>query len=296
LCAIIITVIIALAPFVLLLKNNISAIAGQGFWIPKPDFSSLFNTLVSFTGTGSTRYALFAVFVILAIAGIVFFIRDRHQLTTEKAIKPVINPVRRTQSGSAEIITMMLLWLFLPLLIPFIESQFMTPIYLTRYAIGAAPALLLLTAMGLERITWNWIVYPVLILIVILSAVDLHQYYHEDVKEQWREAVQLVESGAEPADVIAVYEGYCLSPFDYYYKGNLPQTGIHTLENAQQFVQSVNNTVSKTHGKVWLILSNNSNQTVTQYLVQAFGKDSLEFAQKYLGVIVCRFKIAGAAD
>jgi mannosyltransferase len=294
--ATIITLIVALVPFVLLLKDKMSSIASQGFWIPKPDFGTLFNTLVSFAGTGSTRYVLFAVFVILAIAGITLTIHNRHRLTTEQTGKPGKNEEERTQFGPAELITILVLWLFVPLLIPFIESQFMTPIYLTRYAIGAAPALIFLTAMGLARITWNWIVYPVLILIVILSAVDLHQYYHEDVKEQWREAVQLLESNAEPTDVIGVYEGYCLSPFDYYYKENLPQTGIHTLEEAQKFVQTANETVSKTPGKVWLILSNNRNQTITQYLVEAFGKDSLEFAQKYLGVIVCRFKIAGSAD
>jgi len=285
----ILALIIALIPFVLLLKHKITVIAGTGFWIPKPDFSTLLDTLVIFSSFGSTRYVVFIIFILLAISGIFIIKQSGRKLARGQLKKHKDKLEQQTQLGSSETIAMLILWLFTPILIPFIESQFMTPIYQSKYAVGAFPAFSILVANGLSRIKWRWGFYSILILIVILSSIGLQTYYKYPVKEQWREVAQLIDSNSKSDDIILVSEGYYLSPFNYYYKGNLREVGINNLEDAQQFVRSENEIASDKQTRFWLVLAYNKRQ-ILNYFVNTYGKDSVEIAQIYGGKItVVRF-------
>jgi len=42
----------------------------------------------------------------------------------------------------------------------------------------------------------------VVILILVLAGMGLHDYYRYDVKEQWREAAELISSEAKASDII----------------------------------------------------------------------------------------------
>jgi mannosyltransferase len=290
--------VIALIPFVLLLKNRISSIAGNGFWLPRPDLLTLVDTLRDFCATGPARYVVLALVLLLAIAGM---FNARRAETNNTAIprkgrsrKLPDNPVPQRQQELPGINVLLLLWLFLPILIPFIESQFMTPVYRARYAIGAYPALCLLAANGLNKIKWPWVFYPVLILLVVLSSLGLHTYYQENIKEQWREVAGLIESKAKSEDVIVVCDGYFQSALDYYYRGNSRETGIAGLEDAQKFISSESDNLIKNKSQLWLILVSNKEQILNRF-IKAYGEDSIKLARKYTGIAILQFDIAGPA-
>lgn len=79
-----------------------------------------------------------------------------------------------------EEILLLLIWFSFPIVVPFIISRFFTPIYITRYTIGASPALYLLVAKGISTFTKKKAIYLVLMLIVVLSLPGLQYYYAHD--------------------------------------------------------------------------------------------------------------------
>jgi mannosyltransferase len=277
--------IIALIPLGLLLKNNIRSLASNGFWIPEPGIGSLLNNLALFSGIGSVKNVLFVIFVMLAILGFFTLKRVESQYSQQKSKKRRDIQVWQIQPDSPEITVLLLLWLFIPILIPFVESRLMTPIYQAKYAIGAFPALCLLVAKGLSNIKWQWIFYILLIVIVVLSSIGLGQYYKYDVKEQWREVVQLVDSKSKQGDVIVFCEEYYNTPFDYYYQGDLQQTGFNNLEGARKFVDSEGKIITGKSGRIWLLLAYNKTPII-DYFVNTYGQSSVTLAERYTGITV----------
>jgi mannosyltransferase len=287
--------VIALIPFVLLLKNRISNIYGDGFWLPRPGLMTLVNTPAGFFGTGSLRYVNLALIILLAILGFFTIKTVQNKFTRTKGEKYRNNPVRQIHPESRETIVLLLLWAGISILVPFIESQFMTPVYQAKYAIGAFPAFCLLAANGLNNIKWQWVFYPVLILIVVLSSLGLRDYYRYDIKEQWREVARMIDSKAQSEDIIVVCEGYYATPLNYYYKGNLQEKGINNLEEAQKFVSSETDNMSKNQSKLWLVLVDNKGQ-ILDYFLKSYGKDSVKLAKRYVSITVLQFDIAVSAQ
>ncbi len=284
----------ALIPFVLLLKGRMSSIASNGFWIPRPNFSSLRETFINFSAAGPARYAVCALFILLAILGFLAVRRVTGKAGRGKTQRYRSNKEWQAGLESPQTTVLLLLWLFLPVLIPFIESQLMTPIFQTKYAIGAFPALCLLVANGLNNIKWSWVFYPVLVLIVVLSSLGLQSYYRNDVKEQWREVAQLIGSDSRPEDVIVFCAGYYQSPFNYYYRGNVREVGIISLEDAQKFVSAETDGLAKNKGRVWLVLAYGKAQ-IRDYFIGSYGKTAVDLGRAFIGITVYRFKVDGLA-
>jgi mannosyltransferase len=287
-------IVLSLIPFFWLLKHNISSIVGNGFWLPRPGFSHIRENFTNFSGTGSTRYVILVLFILLAILGIWAVRQVEVKFSQGKAKKQRGNPVWQTRLESPQTITLLLLWLCVPVLIPFIESQVMTPIYQAKYTIGAFPAFCLLIANGLNNIRWRWVFYAVLVLIVVLSSIGLSTYYRYDVKEQWREAASLVDSNAQPGDVIVICEGYYRSAFDYYYRGNLREEGILNLEDARKFISAETGNIADKQGSVWLVVAYN-HDPIVNYFVDYYGRKSMEMGRGFVGVTVFRFHLTGTA-
>jgi mannosyltransferase len=284
--------VLVLIPSIWLLRDRISSIAGNGFWLPRPGFSHIRDNFVNFSGTGSTRYVVLVLFVLLAVLGFWAVRQAEEKFSQGKTKKHQGNPVWQTRLESPQTIVLLLLWLCVPILIPFIESQVMTPVYQAKYTLGAYPAFCLLIANGLNNIRWRWVFYPVLVLIVVLSSIGLSTYYRYDVKEQWREAAQLVDSRAQSGDVIVICEGYYRSAFDYYYRGNLREEGIFNLEDARKFVSAETENIAGKQGSVWLIVAYN-HDPIVNYFVDYYGRKAMELGRGYMGVTVFRFNLAG---
>lgn len=149
-------------------------------------------------------------------------------------------------------VLMLLLWLSFPIVIPFIISQVTTPIYLIRYTIGALPAFYLLVARGVSTLDTKRVLYPVLIVTVILSGLGLHCYYVYDVKEQWREAAKFVEINSRKGDIIFNYQDWEHTPFDYYYKGDLPEFRIPWAADVQEVATLVDEVIGQ-KDRLWFI-------------------------------------------
>jgi uncharacterized membrane protein len=121
-------------------------------------------------------------------------------------------------------------WLVCPILLPFIISKTIIPIYKDYYTISAAPAVYLLLALGIFNARK---VVPVMIslgVLVILIAPSLGHYYLTDMNEQWKEAAMYVEKNSGPNEVIVFAPneniGIQQRAFNWYYQGTLQGCGL----------------------------------------------------------------------
>ena len=190
---------------------------------------------------------------------------------------------------------LLLIWLSISILMPFIVSKFMTPIYLSKYMIGALPALYLLVAKGMGNLNRKWLFYPVLIFIIFRSSVVLYQNYGTPKKEQWREVASFVGNNEKAeTDVIVFYQYFVQTPFDFYYNGNIPEFGISTNIQASEEITSFLVEKMQRKERVWLVLSHaDSDQPVPirDYLMDRYGSRLL-IQKKFVGVSIYLFALS----
>lgn len=153
------------------------------------------------------------------------------------------------------------IWLLCPLILLFLISKLIMPIYEHRYVISAAPALYILLALGVFLLRK---VIPLLVsvgAVLILVIPGLTYYYIADVREQWREVAAFMEANAEKDEVFvfapndsSVNTGNQLLAFNYYYQGNLPSCGIGPDELTDIEVWEKLNQCILGHDRFWVIV------------------------------------------
>jgi len=125
---------------------------------------------------------------------------------------------------------MVVCWFLCPLILPFIISKIILPIYSHKYVISAAPALYILLALIMYSMRKVVPLAVSLGVFMILAVPGLIYYYTSDTKEQWRETAVFVEENADGSDVVVFAPndniGIQQEAFDYYYRGDLPGCSI----------------------------------------------------------------------
>lgn len=184
------------------------------------------------------------------------------------------------------------MWLFLPIVLAFMVSKIIIPILGPRYLIGVSPAFYLLVAKGLSGLNTKKAIYSILIVIVVLSAHSVVNYYVHDVKQQWREVAKLVELNSEENDVTIFCASFVQMPFDYYYQGELVKFGLDkNIKDIQEIAAFVNNAISGKE-RLWLILSQAPRDPpIESYLTERLGDDSILMEQEFVGVRVLLFDL-----
>jgi len=150
--------------------------------------------------------------------------------------------------------------------------------------------LCLLAAAGLNNLKWQWVFYPVLALIVILSSIGLQQYYRYDTKQQWREVAQLITLEARPGDIVFISEKSYQEPFAYYYKGGIEQNGFNDLDEAKILLDSTLLNSGQKPERIWLILTYSKDQ-IANHFIKTLGKDTLQYYKKYHAITVYHFDL-----
>jgi mannosyltransferase len=154
-------------------------------------------------------------------------------------------------------------WLVCPILLPFIFSFLIFPIYKSYYMIGAAPALYLLLAYGVYSIRKVVPTMVSIIAIFIIIVPGLGNYYTSVNNEQWREAAAFVKANASPEDVIVISPnqdaGIEQKTFDWYYQGTSQTCGLDTeLQDSNAISTALMECVSG-HRRFWVVIRDSSN-------------------------------------
>ncbi|MDD5089046.1 MAG: glycosyltransferase family 39 protein, partial [bacterium] len=133
-------------------------------------------------------------------------------------------------------------------LLPWITSQVLTPVYRPRYTIGALAGVVLLLAWLIARlpIRWRrWILIP----LALLHTVPLYAYYTLVDKEPWRETAQVIRSAAQPGDVVLMNPWWSSRMLTYY----LPQNDLLPVEQARS-LDDVRRIAERAQ-RIWLVTS-----------------------------------------
>jgi len=126
-----------------------------------------------------------------------------------------------------------------------------------------------------------------MLFITLLTLPGLQYYYTHPQKQQWRDTAALIDSYTKPGDVIIIYPNYDQTPFDYYYKGNLPQFGMGETRDTAAFVDQI----AAGKGRIWLVASPQGDIAAKTYLIEKYGEGSLILYQKFTGISVCLFEL-----
>jgi mannosyltransferase len=172
----------------------------ENFWSGRPDLSSLFITFRLFAGSNGLLLC-FAVLGLLALFSRKIFSAPPQE--SADAFSPRL---------------LLLCWIVVPVIVPWAMSLIWFPVFQPRYSIAATPAICLLAAKGVRNLGNRYARWLAVALVAALSILSLREYFSTPQKEQWREAVAMIENSAQPHDLVLVHSGDCIENIYYYYR------------------------------------------------------------------------------
>jgi len=265
---------VSLIPLVMMLGTKTANITENGLWIQEPSIHSIVNTIATFSGYGTAGNILLLVFFILVLIALIFDSCKEDNWIISKYLTTLGKTDWKSWLLSFKELLLLAIWLWFPILVPYIISLVVTPIFVTRYTMGASSALYLLVARGIDNLSLKKFIYPTLMIITLISGYGLYNYYVNDVKEQWREAANIVELQSQPNDVLIFCSPGVERPFNYYFKGNLKEFMIgRSVDDVQVMSDFIDKTIDG-KDRVWLIMSHGG-QTAPfrDYMSDRFGNN-----------------------
>jgi len=219
-----VALIVIFAPWIWILLSQISRWHAKGWATSAPVVQTVIHTFTKYSGSRLLKPLL----IILSIFSI-FIIKRSKGATIRNKFFRSLNP-RYWDIYFTDVNTILLLgvWLLAPIILPFVISRVLSPVYTHRLTIGASLAFYLLVARGIRNLGNTYLRLVIFFIIVILSLVVVRKQYLEEYKDQWREAVSYIEVHAELGDRVLVCD---ISPFQnvfqyYFDRSGLPDKGI----------------------------------------------------------------------
>jgi uncharacterized membrane protein len=259
--------LLVFTPWLNVLYWQIKAVK-SGFWIEPSNIFTLGETLIEYAGSISAALVLFPLCLLAYLQVRKRLVRyddtdgnESHNNTTQSALVVLFWSGYRSQ--------MLLLWLTMPILIPYLMSQFSTPIYYVKYTIPALPALLLLAAKGLDAFDTNvrWmrgLVGIVVAMLCVIALRDNRNDWNSLEKEVWKESTRFLNSAAARNDAVFVHEWYCKYNCEYYnqrpdltFQALPPERFAITPTTIERFYAPL----AAGRDRIWLVLSHRGAQT-----------------------------------
>jgi len=191
-------------------------------WLQEPSVGSIVRALVRFVAYEwfyLNPFGIGAALLIL-VGGIVLLVSYTGWRKWVQNIKQLPGDVLK--SGRFPQWSLVLSWLIGMIMLPWVASFIVTPMFFDRYVLGASPAFYLFLALlvfGARRVVP--ILAPVLAFIAFLIP-GLLVFYNQPDNEQWKEAANYVSANVEPDDVVVVltssiHRRQPLESFNWYY-------------------------------------------------------------------------------
>ncbi len=160
----------------------------QETWIPKP--STLF--LIKYINTYVKSYSLEITFLILVSFSIFYLFHKRENSRYKNAV------------------IVLLLWIVIGYLFPYIRSITSTPLLVPRYTIYIIPAWILLISFGIFLLRYSTLKVASVIIIIVLSLYQLYDshYYTVVKKEQWRDILFDIDRSHSKLPVYDLHNWY----------------------------------------------------------------------------------------
>jgi len=165
-----------------------SSLVASGFWLGKPNLSSLYNLIKSFL-SGTFRHQLQAKILFLSACLLL---------------------LRRWRKNDL----VLLVWFFFPILATFIISQVKQSIFFDRYLLFTIPALILLLSSQSRKLAYCFII----LLVFVLTSTDWY-YFNHPIKKPFRELANFVKGIKREDDFLINWSGGAHHLFESRYYG-----------------------------------------------------------------------------
>jgi mannosyltransferase len=181
---------------------------------------------------------------------------------------------------------------FIPILVSFVVSYSLRPIFLSRYLSICIPSMYIIISFVLFN--YNVImsrIIRILIVYIMFFALFLQiTSFATPVKENYREAINYIIKTTQKNDLVAISAPFTIFTFDYYYNGSNKLVTIPSWDrktvipafNKQTMSEQVNSYIPN-HNKIYLLLSYDQGyeKEVKQYFDDNFLKlESITFSSK----------------
>jgi mannosyltransferase len=229
----------------------------EGFWIPKLPPRLLLYTLTVYAGSNQLAWLLSLLIVLALFSGWKGWNEGKAAEQSSASSKESLLAGRLK-------LYLLLLWLACPILLPYIISQFSSPIFLPKYTVAALPPFVILAARGLLSLRFHQLRMILIVLLIFFSLVTLRNYYGSAKKDMWREAVAHLSKLSRANDLVLFNDQSGQVPFKYYYRrGDLvekPFPDYNSKLEADKIAEQLK-VATEGHDRVWLVLSHPSDLT-----------------------------------
>ncbi|MGH7901518.1 MAG: hypothetical protein ACRENZ_07250, partial [Thermodesulfobacteriota bacterium] len=227
-------------------------------WLPEPSLSTPLISLQYYIGAGldyPSFMTISAAIAFLVIGTFLFAVFTGIERWIA-SIRGLINSLKEFTSIGSELL-LVITWLIVPIILPYILSEIFVPMYHHRYVISASPAFYLLLALIINKIGKVVPESITLGMIVIVITPGLYEFYVTPVREQWREAAAYVEQNSRENDVIVISEigrDNNLRNFNWYYRGKLNECSIGVRLNRRDEIKEALERCISGHNRFWLVM------------------------------------------
>lgn len=253
----------------------------------EPGLSQILKTLKAFSGDS---YIALAVFAFILSVSLFWFLK-----TTRKKLNS--NPTANSRA-----LFFVILWLIIPILIAFLFSITIKPIYAYRYLLICYPAFLLLAAQCIWILPlkpyFSWVS---IFAICLASTLKIIQYYRSD-SPPWRTVVAHVIENYQTGDAVILFPYFTRYTFDFYLRRLESKRNIRVVDIAggaysrggsgmdPEVDYELLKRLNESYSRVWLIFSHNTNKKLgrperTHQIIDSMKNEYAHFEKKTFGKI-----------
>jgi uncharacterized membrane protein len=188
-----------------------SHVGAQTGWIPVPVPGDVLGLLKTF-GDNNRLYG-FAI-VALIIPGVLMMVRG---VLAHGMIASGQDAQRR--GLLAGFVCLLLCWLWVPIVVSYMLSQWFVHLFLPRYLIIVLPAFCLLAASGFVAVPWRRLRLLLATGLLLFTLAGVPHYYVSAQVEEWRTAALWIEQLYRPHDGLVCFDNLqgCQIGLEYYF-------------------------------------------------------------------------------
>jgi hypothetical protein len=221
------------------------------------------NFISAFYQFAGSSFVLLLVFTLLTVVAVLVY-KGRDATTFFRDITSFSRLKRTIGLKNVGEVSLLLLWLFVPLVVPFAISLVSASIFSARYACAAAVAWFILVAVGVQRIRQKAMKIGVICVIVILSLASVQAYVVSPDPVPYKVLAHDLDTTAKSGDLVLVFpqEELTYGIAHYNTRTDINMSGVQagehgvSQEDIQKLIQDVNG-----HDRLWFVQCNSAYTT-----------------------------------
>jgi len=260
----------------------------SGFWIPEPEIGWIIHTFTIYSGSREILLIFILIFISIFLNTIY---KNNFLLKNFATFKLVSSFIKKLDLRSVYwSYYLLILWLIIPIIIPFLISKISQPIYVFRYTIVSLVAFYLLMAIAIKSINNLLAKILVILIILVFSTISIVKYHITIKNPHWRDAISYIDKNASNGDLLIFNPGYKKRVNSYYSNRHDLLVYDKPLCSDHKSCKEQIVNIQKKYKNFWIILSkgpgskrkliNNHIKNLSRYSIKRFNRIELYYFNK----------------